>query len=95
MSQTRPYKVRKTFQDTKSGLSSYALLENAIAKAKENPGYNVYDGRNGKCVWQCQIPAPTKKLDKPLCEVVYFEEEETPKEEPKKIPWYKKLFGKK
>lgn len=47
---TKLYRVRKTWEDKKSQLGAYNVLENAKNKADENPGYKVYD-ENGKVVY--------------------------------------------
>ena len=38
------YRVRKTWEDTKSQKGAYKILENAKKCADENPGYCVFDG---------------------------------------------------
>lgn len=47
----RPYKVRLSFEDTKSQLSSFTNLDAAKKKVDENPDYKVYDGRNGQLLY--------------------------------------------
>lgn len=42
MATQRPYKVRKSLDDTKTQLGSYASLDKAIDKVVENPEYNVF-----------------------------------------------------
>lgn len=44
------YRVRKTWADVKTQIGAYKVLDNAKAKADENPGYKVYDS-SGKCVY--------------------------------------------
>ena len=44
------YRVRKTWEDSKSQLGAFKSKDSAIATAKANPGYSVYDS-NGKCVY--------------------------------------------
>jgi hypothetical protein len=44
------YRVRKTWEDTKSQKGAYKILENAKKCADENPGYSVFDGY-GKAVY--------------------------------------------
>lgn len=43
------YRVRKSWEDTKSQLGAFTILENAIKKCDENPGYSVFD-EDGKVV---------------------------------------------
>jgi N-acetylmuramoyl-L-alanine amidase CwlA len=44
------YRVRKTWADAKSQVGAYRILENAIAKCNDYPGYSVYD-ESGKAVY--------------------------------------------
>lgn len=44
------YRVRKSWEDTKSQLGAYRVLANAKKCADKNPGYTVYDP-NGKAVY--------------------------------------------
>ena len=44
------YRVRKSWDDPSSQIGAYTVLENAIKKADENPGYYVFD-ENGKAVY--------------------------------------------
>lgn len=44
------YRVRRSWDDPKSQLGAYTVLENAIKKADENPGYYVFD-ESGKVVY--------------------------------------------
>lgn len=37
------YRVRKSWEDVKSQLGAYTILDNAKAMADKNPGYEVYD----------------------------------------------------
>lgn len=58
-----PYRVRKSWSDSKSQLGAYNILNNAIEKCKANPGYFVYDA-NGTQVYpepvevKVEPPAP-------------------------------------
>lgn len=47
---TEVYRVRKSWEDSKSQIGAFSELNNAKAAANENPGYNVYDG-NGKLIY--------------------------------------------
>ena len=44
------YRVRKAWLDSVSQLGAYEILENAIVKANENPGYKVFD-ENGTILY--------------------------------------------
>ena len=44
------YRVRKSWEDAKSQLGAYTILDNAKAMADKHPGYEVYDW-NGKQVY--------------------------------------------
>ena len=44
------YRVRKSWEDVKSQLGAYTILDNAKAMADKHPGYEVYDW-NGKQVY--------------------------------------------
>ena len=44
------YKVRKSWEDPKSQIGEYKVLDNAAKQCDKNPGYSVYDS-NGKCVY--------------------------------------------
>lgn len=50
------YRVRKTWEDSKSQVGAYKILDNAKKKADANEGYKVFD-ESGKCVYD---PAPPK-----------------------------------
>lgn len=63
------YKVRKSWEDTKSQVGAYKILQNAIAKAQETE-CNVYDN-NGKVVWEYK---PEKVEEKPTKEPPVVEE---------------------
>ena len=43
------YRVRKTWEDSKSQLGAFKILKNAVALADKNPGYQVFD-ESGKVV---------------------------------------------
>ena len=47
---TELYRVCKSWADAKSQIGAYKILDNAKAKADENPGYSVYDSA-GKCIY--------------------------------------------
>ena len=44
------YRVRKSWENPKSQLGAFKVLDNAKKKADENPGYTVYDW-NGKAIY--------------------------------------------
>ena len=44
------YRVRKSWEDSKSQIGAYRVYDNAVKQCNENPGYSVYDS-NGKCVY--------------------------------------------
>lgn len=44
------YRVRKSWEDSKSQIGAYRVYDNAVKQCNENPGYSVYD-LNGKCVY--------------------------------------------
>ena len=44
------YRVRKSWEDTKSQIGAYTILQNAINKCSENPGYSVFD-EDGKVLY--------------------------------------------
>lgn len=44
------YRVRKSWEDSKSQIGAYKVYDNAVKQCNENPGYSVYDS-NGKCVY--------------------------------------------
>lgn len=48
------YRIRLTWEDTKSQIGAYKNKDSAINIAKENPGYSVYDS-NGNCVYDGKI----------------------------------------
>lgn len=50
------YRVRKTWEDSKTQVGAYKVLDNAKKKADANEGYKVFD-ESGKCVYD---PAPPK-----------------------------------
>jgi len=62
------YRVRKTWADAKSQVGAYRILENAIAKCNDFPGYSVYD-ESGKVVYTSPAtpaepePKPQPKLE--------------------------------
>jgi hypothetical protein len=43
------YRVRKSWEDSKSQLGAYTILENAIKQCDANPGYSVFD-EDGKVI---------------------------------------------
>lgn len=47
------YRVRKSWEDSKSQIGAYKVFENATKRCDENPGYSVYDN-SGKCVYTSQ-----------------------------------------
>lgn len=47
---TEYYRVRKTWEDSKSQIGAYKILDNAKTVVDKNPGYNVYDD-SGKQVY--------------------------------------------
>lgn len=57
------YRVRRSWGDTKSQVGAYRVLENAIAKCKEFPGYSVYD-EAGKVIYASPA-APAEPEPKP------------------------------
>lgn len=44
------YRVRKSWEDSKSQIGAYRVYENAVKQCNDNPGYSVYDS-NGKCLY--------------------------------------------
>ena len=54
----RPYKVRLSFEDTKTQLSSFSKLEGAKKKVYENPEYKVFDSRTGEVVFELDNMVP-------------------------------------
>lgn len=50
------YRVRKSWNDAKTQVGAYKVLENAKKAADKNPGYNVYDEK-GKKVYPEDAPA--------------------------------------
>lgn len=44
------YRVRKSWEDSKSQIGAYRVYDNAVKQCNEHPGYSVYDS-NGKCVY--------------------------------------------
>ena len=48
------YRVRKNWNDPKSQIGAYSVLDNAKKCADKNPGYNVYDN-NGKRIYPAVI----------------------------------------
>lgn len=52
------YRVRKSWEDAKSQLGAYKVLDNAKKKADENPGYSVYDSK-GKAVYTSKAAEPS------------------------------------
>ena len=56
------YRVRKTWADSKSQLGAFKNLDSAIALAKANPGYSVFDS-NGKCVYDGAVKEETPKQE--------------------------------
>lgn len=51
------YRVRKTWEDSKSQIGAFTVLSNATAFADKNPGYTVFDG-NGKAVYPVKVTTP-------------------------------------
>lgn len=49
------YRVRKTWEDAKSQLGAYEILDNAKKMADQNPGYYVFDPE-GKSIYPIKIP---------------------------------------
>ncbi len=45
---TNLYRVRKSWEDVKSQIGAFSVLANAIALAKQNAGYKVYDGEGNQ-----------------------------------------------
>jgi hypothetical protein len=71
------YRVRKTWSDAKSQVGAYKVLDNAISKCKEYPGYSVYD-EAGKAIYTSPgAAAPAEPEPKP---------EPKPEPEPKPDP---------
>lgn len=62
------YRVRRSWSDAKSQVGAYRILENAIAKCNDFPGYSVYD-ESGKVVYTSPAtpaepePKPQPKLE--------------------------------
>ena len=56
------YRVRKTWADEKSQLGAYKVLENAIKKAQENPGYSVFDW-NGSLMYSAPVESAIKTME--------------------------------
>jgi peptidoglycan hydrolase-like protein with peptidoglycan-binding domain len=54
------YRVRKAWADVESQIGAFALLASAIDLAKDNKGYEVYDGK-GKQVYPTVAPKPVVK----------------------------------
>lgn len=75
----RPYKVRLSFEDTKTQLSSFSKLEGAKKKVYENPEYKVYDSRTGEVVFELDnLVPPTDDSEEIFdecedCKIVYDE----------------------
>lgn len=59
---SRLYRVRKTWEDAKSQIGAYAILDNAIKQADKNKGYQVYD-ENGNQVYPPIVPVETKQVE--------------------------------
>jgi len=56
------YRVRKTWEDVKSQIGTYSILDNAIKQAKANDGYKVYNEKGN----QVYPPIGAKQVeDKP------------------------------
>lgn len=62
------YRVRKSWQDTKSQIGAYSVLANAKAQADKNPGYEVYN-KKGQCVYVPKT-ADTKSITEIAKEVI-------------------------
>ena len=60
------YRVRKSWEDTKSQLGAYTILANAKAMADKNPGYEVYDW-NGKRVYPEVVEGATGGMTNADC----------------------------
>lgn len=61
---TNLYRVRKTWADAGSQIGAFGMLDSAIALAKSNAGYEVYDG-SGKQVYPVATPVAPKLTPKP------------------------------
>lgn len=57
------YRVRKTWEDSKSQLGAYENLDNAKKEADKHPGYYVFDS-DGKVVYPTDKPSNNKKETK-------------------------------
>jgi N-acetylmuramoyl-L-alanine amidase CwlA len=60
------YRVRKTWEDVKSQIGAYSVLENAKKQADTHNGYKVYD-ENGNQVYP---PIEAKQVEEMLCNEV-------------------------
>jgi hypothetical protein len=49
------YRVRKSWDDAKSQVGAYRILDNAKAECDKHPGYSVYD-EAGKAVYGAAVP---------------------------------------
>ena len=57
----RWYRVRKTWEDSKTQKGAYKILDNAKKCADQNPGYKVFDA-DGKVVYQPKTAEPEVKV---------------------------------
>ena len=65
------YRVRKTWEDSKSQIGAYKVLDNAKKKADANKGYKVFDG-SGKLVYdsgETAIHTPNRYAKKSVEEI--------------------------
>jgi N-acetylmuramoyl-L-alanine amidase len=59
------YRVRKSWNDAKSQVGAYRILDNAKAECDKHPGYSVYD-EAGNAVYGVAVPTPEPpKQEKP------------------------------
>lgn len=61
---TQYYRVRKSWADVAGQKGAFEELENAIERAKENPGYKVYDHK-GAIVYEGEDKVEIKPVPKP------------------------------
>ena len=72
------YRVRKTWADVKSQLGAFKNKDSAIALAKSNPDYSVFD-IDGNCVYDGSVK------EEPKVEEIQPEVKEEPKTEPEVV----------
>ncbi|ADY54894.1 cell wall hydrolase/autolysin [Syntrophobotulus glycolicus DSM 8271] len=59
------YRVRKTWEDAKSQVGAYRILENAKVECDKNPGYSVFDEKGQKVYpLSSSVPQPPKEEPK-------------------------------